>query len=249
MPFAGIGLHVVLALLCAIHVVRSGQPLYWLFILFAFPLLGSLVYVFAIYLPDSRVQRNALRAVGSAARVLDPQRAVREARLALDETPTAHHQMRLAAALLDAGSADEAAQWYERCLVGPFAADLDIRLAAAKALVASGRPADALVHLAFIRQARPDFRADTVSLLTARCLAATSQPVEARAEFASAVERFGTFEARAEYAIWARESGDDATADRLDAEIDRITTRWNAHSRELNDAVWRRWKASRGRAR
>ena len=48
MPFAGLGLHVVLAIICAIHVVRSGQPLYWLFILFSFPLLGSLVYFLVI---------------------------------------------------------------------------------------------------------------------------------------------------------------------------------------------------------
>ena len=36
MPFAGIGLHVILAVLCAIHAVRTRQNAYWLFILFAF---------------------------------------------------------------------------------------------------------------------------------------------------------------------------------------------------------------------
>jgi hypothetical protein len=61
MPFAGLGLHVVLALICAIHVVRTRQQLYWLFILFAFPLLGSIVYFFAIYLPSSRIERGAFK--------------------------------------------------------------------------------------------------------------------------------------------------------------------------------------------
>ena len=44
----GIGLHVVLALICAVHVVRTGQHNYWLFILFAFPGLGSLVYLLTV---------------------------------------------------------------------------------------------------------------------------------------------------------------------------------------------------------
>lgn len=65
MPFAGLGLHVVFALLCAVHVVRTRQNTYWLFVLFAFPLLGSLVYFFAVYLPNSRLQRGAMKAVSA----------------------------------------------------------------------------------------------------------------------------------------------------------------------------------------
>ncbi len=100
MPMAGLGLHVVLALICAVHAVRSGQPLYWLFVLFAFPLLGSAVYFFAVYLPNSRLDRGAMKAVSAAAKALDPQREVRETRAEFEEAPTAQNQMRLAAALL-----------------------------------------------------------------------------------------------------------------------------------------------------
>lgn len=37
MPIAGLGLHFIIALVCAVHAIRSQQPMYWLFILFAFP--------------------------------------------------------------------------------------------------------------------------------------------------------------------------------------------------------------------
>ncbi len=248
MPF-GLGLHVLVALVCAVHVVRSGQPLYWLLILFAFPLLGSAVYVVAVWLPNAKIERRAVRATGSVVRALDPQRAIREARAALDETPTAQNQMRLAAALLEAGQGAEAAEWYERCLQGPFAADPDIRLGAARALLAGGRPAEALAHLATIRQARPDFRMEVVALLTAGAEAAAGRPDAARAEYESAIARFGTFEARADYAIWARSAGDVATADRLDAEIGKIVERWNGSTRALNADTLRRWRATASRAR
>ncbi len=62
-----IGLHLILALLCAVHAVRNNQSLYWLIILFSFPILGSIVYFLVVYLPNSRLEREATRAVAAAA--------------------------------------------------------------------------------------------------------------------------------------------------------------------------------------
>jgi hypothetical protein len=249
MPFAGLGLHILLALFCAVHVVRSGQQLYWLFILFAFPLLGSLVYFFVIYMPNSRLERGALKAVSAAAKALDPTKDVRQARSEYEETPTAQNQMRLAAALLDAGQAEEAAKLYEGGLRGPFAGDPDLRYGAARAFVESQRYSEALPHLEELSSTRAEYRPDAVLLLLARCYAGTSRAADARQTFERAVARFGTFEARAEYAIWALATGDAATAARLQSEIDKITARWNAMNRELNDPVMRRLKAAHELAR
>ena len=66
MPFMGLGLHVIVALFFSIHAMRSGQQMYWLIILFSFPLLGSLVYFVAIYLPSSRLEVGAKRALAGA---------------------------------------------------------------------------------------------------------------------------------------------------------------------------------------
>jgi hypothetical protein len=234
MPIAGIGLHVLIALFFAVHVVRSGQQIYWLFILFAFPLLGSVVYFLAVYLPNSRLQRGARKVVSAAARSLDPTRQLRDARSALDLTPTAQNRMRLAAALLDAGMPEEAATHYEACVNGPFASDLEIRLGAARAYLACERPAEAIVHLDFIRSSDPGFRPEQVSLLMAHALSADGRSAEARSELEAAVTRFGSFESRAEYAIWACNAGDRTLAGQLQIEIQRSMDRWNRHTRELN---------------
>ena len=58
----GVGLHILAAIFFAIHAVRRGRELYWLLILFMFPLFGSVVYFFAIYLPESNIQRKAGKA-------------------------------------------------------------------------------------------------------------------------------------------------------------------------------------------
>jgi len=158
MPFFGIGVHVLIALFFAVHAIRSGQPMYWIFVLFSFPLLGSIVYFVAIYLPNSRIQHGARKVVAAAARTLDPTRELREAKAAFEYTPTAQNQMRLALAQLEGGSAEEAAANYEACLQGPFASDREIRFCAARAFVESGRYDSAITHLEELRK-EPDYPA------------------------------------------------------------------------------------------
>jgi hypothetical protein len=244
MPFLGLGVHVLIALFFAVHAMRSGQQMYWLFVLFSFPLLGSIVYFLVIYLPNSRLDHGARKVVAAAAKTLDPTRELREARAAFDYTPTAQNQMRLAGALLDSGQAVDAAQNYDACLKGPFASDLEIRLGAARAYFTCERFNETITHLEFIRRTNPDFRADQVSLLLARALGGAGRTIEARAEFEAAVARFGSFESRAEYAIWAATAGDTATAARLRTELDSAMARWNRHTRELNKPLLRRLSAA-----
>ncbi len=248
MPFAGLGLHVICAVLCAIHAIRSGQPLYWLFILFAFPLLGSLVYVFAVYLPNSRVERGAHRALASAMRAMDPGREVREARAALDDAPTAQNQMRLAQALLAAGDAPAAAQEYETCLRGPFAQDVEIRFGAARAYVECQRYADALRHLEPLHVERPEYRSEAVALLRARSLAGLARSADAQAAFEAADAKFGTYETKAEFTIWAYAAGQLELAERLNDQLERTASKWSRLNRELNEPTLRRLAAARSLA-
>lgn len=248
MPIVGFGLHFLIAIFFAIHAVRSGQSMYWLIVLFSFPLLGSIVYALVIYLPNSRLERGARRAMAQAAKALDPTRELREARAAFDYTPTAQNQMRLAAALLNADQAEDAALNYEACLKGPFAADLEIRWGAARAWLASGRAAEAVAQLQAIRTQDANFRSEAVSLALGRALADAGRASEAGAEFESALARFGSFETRAEYAIWAVRHGERKLAARLHEEIEQAMKRWNRHTRMLNQATLQRLRAATAEA-
>ena len=244
MPFLGLGLHVLVALFFAVHALRTGQQIYWLIILFSFPLLGSIAYLLAVYLPNSRLEHGARKAISAAARTIDPTRELREASAAFEYTPTAQNQMRLALAQLESGAADDAAANYEACLKGPFASDPEIKFCAARAFVESGRYVRAIAHLEEIRKADVNFRAEQVALLLARALASAGRRQDAQSEFEAAVKRFGSFEVHAEYAIWAITSGDQATVDRLQIELDRTMKHWSRHTRELNMHLVRRLNAA-----
>ncbi|HSY27452.1 MAG TPA: hypothetical protein VK832_08125, partial [Burkholderiaceae bacterium] len=87
MSFFGLGIHVIIAIFFAIHAVRNQRSLYWLFILFSFPLLGSVAYFAVEYLPGSKMNRGMGKAATNAVSLLDPAREVREARAAFDLSP------------------------------------------------------------------------------------------------------------------------------------------------------------------
>ncbi|NHZ32751.1 hypothetical protein F0185_03985 [Massilia sp. CCM 8692] len=244
MPILGVGLHILVALYFAVHVVRSRRELYWLLILFSFPLLGSVVYFFAIYLPQSRLDQTLTRAGRSVLSTLDPGRAVRDVRDAFELTPTAHNQTRLASAMLEAGMAAEAAQQYEACLQGPFAGDPDIRFGAAQALLANAQAVESVRMLTTLRASHPAFRQDKLSLLLAQAYSRAGLNKEAAEEFAHLVERFPGVEARVEYAVWALEHKEPLLADEQNRELDHLRKHMNKHTRSLHADVFKRLDAA-----
>ncbi len=244
MTYMGIGIHFLIALFFAVHVVRSGRETYWLFILFSFPLLGSAVYFLTVYLPDSRLHQDVRRAAAATARALDPKKELREARRAFDLTPTAQNQMRLAGACLEAGDFDQAAQHYEACLHGPFASDPEIRLGAARARLQNGQGAEAVGLLEPIRREKPDFRPEQTTLLLAKSYALAGRQLDARNEFVSVTTRFGSVESRTEFAIWALGVGDKEVAIEQYREIERAMKHWNNYTRSLHKPLMRRLDAA-----
>lgn len=244
MPYMGGVVHIIIALYFAVHVVRTGQDRYWLYILLLFPFLGSVVYFFAVYLPESRLHHGVRQVAGAAAKVLDPGREMREAERAYDMAPTAQNQMRLAHAYLEAGNHAQAAQQYEACLKGPFANDPQIRADAARARMLNGQYGEAQELLVAIRQHSPDFRPEQVGLLMAKCLAQLGRNQEAEDEFVSVTHRFGSVESRAEYAIWALGRGQMDVARAQYGEIERAMKYWNKYTRTLHAELMRRLQAA-----
>lgn len=240
MPILGLGLHLIVAIFFAVHAVRTGRQMYWLLILFSFPLLGSIVYFAAVFLPHSRLERQARMAGHALQKKLDPGRDVREARQAFDLTPTAHNQMRLAAALLEAGQSAEAVAQYDACLQGPFAGDAEVILGAARARLADGQAAAAIALLLPLQTRQPGFRAEEVGLVLGRAYTACGQRVEAGEQFIAAAERSGSIEARAELALWALANRQSAVAQRELAEIAHARKHMTRHALDLHRDLLKR---------
>ena len=234
MPIAGLGLHVLIALFFAVHVVRTGQQLYWLFILFAFPLLGSLVYGLAIWLPEIRNDPTAHRLAKKVRKVLDPGRELREAQDAFDVSANADNRLRLAEALLAAGKAEEAAAQFRAAMRNVHSDDPQIHARLAHALLESGKPQEARDELDGLRRAHPQYRNPEAHLTYARAVAACGDEKQAREEFGALLTYYAGFEPRARYLDLLLGWGDRAAAQLLAHESLKAAKRLPAYSRRMN---------------
>jgi hypothetical protein len=200
MPFAGLGLHVVIAIYFATHAIRTGQDKYWLFILFAFPGIGSLVYALTIWLPDARSSRQGQLAMRGVRQLLDPTRELREAQEAIEVSGTPANRLRLADALLGGGRASEAVVQYQAVLNGIYADDPQVRIHLARALVEAGQPQQAREVLDKLIAEQPKLKSPEGHLVYARAVAGAGDRERARAEFESLVSYYAGLAARARYA-------------------------------------------------
>jgi hypothetical protein len=245
MTIFGLGIHILIAIFFAIHAVRSGRELYWLIVLFSFPGIGSLVYFFVVFLPQSRLEHGLRKAGSLVKNSLDPGREMRDAQKAFDLTPTAHNQMRLANALFEAGKVDESVRQFDACLSGPFANDPEIGMCAAQAKLANGQAQDAIALLQGLRQRQSAFRPEQIGLLLARSYAAAGRQQEAGEEFGAAAARFASIEARAEFALWAIEQGRSEIAQNAIEELDHTRKHMSKNTRKLHQGWFTRLDAAR----
>lgn len=240
MPYLGIGLHFIAAIYFAVHAIRSGQSLYWLLLLFSFPMLGSLVYFVAIYLPEVRHSRGARQMVRSAKQFIDPGKDMRTARAELARTPTVQNRVRLGMELLEAGQAEEARTLLEQAASSPLGDDPYILTGLARARVESGHPALAVETLEDLFARHPDVRRKPEqTLLYAQALAEIRSP-GARAAFERAVECGNDAAARCLYAEWLLAQPDAADREKsrsLFASVLEDARHWSRHARSHN-AVW-----------
>jgi hypothetical protein len=244
--FFGIGLSYLFAIFFAVHALRTGRQIYWLMILFIFPIVGSVVYFIVEFMPEMRVGASVNKVTSVAGRALDPTRDLRQARDALDMTPTAQNRMLLARALMNADQPAEAAAQFEECLKGPFASDPEIAYLAAQAHLASNQPARALELLLQIRSRDANFRQELLAVKIGQALLATGDNAAAGVELRQASERFGGIESRGEYAIWAANNGDPETARQLQRDLQKSYANWSGQTRAMHKPLMKRVDAAVG---
>ena len=226
-----------------IHVVRSGQQIFWIWIiLVVFPPVGALVYFFAIVLPEI-IRGPTARKVGRAARdTLDPTRNYRDAKAAHELTPTVHNQMRLAAAAAELGRHEEAEALYAQAAHGVHADDPALLLGRAKALIELNRPAAGLELLQRLSADGKEGQTPQAVLTFARAYEALGRMDEAARSYDWAAPRLPGLEGVARQSAFLARTGRKAEAAEALAEIDRRLDRANPHFQREGRA-WRDFAA------
>lgn len=82
---------VCLQVLCGVHVVKTGQERYWLYLIIGLPGIGCAVYALAIMLPDLFSSRDGRKIIRHAHDKMDPERHIRMLRDELNITQTSQN--------------------------------------------------------------------------------------------------------------------------------------------------------------
>jgi hypothetical protein len=233
-----LGLSLLLSVLLCVHVVRTGREMYWLFIILLFQPIGGIVYAVAVVLPEL-LKGPALRKAGHAAReTLDPTREYREAKAAVDETPTVHNQMKLAVAAAALGRWDETEALYREAAQGVHAEDPALMLGRANALIELGRPEEALPLLEALSVEGDKGRTPQMTLAFARTYDGLGRTAEAETAYQLAAARAPGLEGLARRAVFLARQGRRDEAREILADIELRLGKSPPHFRKEGKA-WR----------
>jgi hypothetical protein len=214
-----------LQLLCLAHVIRTGRPCQWLFIIMALPFAGCLVYFFVEILPDlgrSRAARQAVRDIGAA---IDPERDLRELAQRVAEADTVENRTALANECLRRQRPTDAKRLFQSCLTGPHATDHALMLGLAQAEFALEDYAGACTTLDRLRAAHPDLNCPEGHLIYARSKEQQGQVEQALIEYAALVGYYPGEEARCRRALLLQKTGRVAEARAMFEDVVRSVDR------------------------
>ncbi len=232
MPFLGL-LEVVAQVLCAVHIVRTGRPYYWIYIVMFVPMVGMLTYFMIEILPDLLGTRTARSAAAGVGRALDPGKGVRVAERNLAMTPTTENKAYLADAYLGVGRVEEAAALYRDALTGVHSTDPALMTGLARAEFARRNFAEVERVLDALREANPYFQSAECHLLYARSLDEQGKVEAALHEYQALAPYYPGQEARCRYAMLLDKAGDHRESQRQFREICQSVEMSPRHARRL----------------
>jgi hypothetical protein len=210
---------VVLQIIAAVHLFRTGRDVRWLFLIIFVPGLGAVVYFIIEVLLPMGSNPTARRAWRRAQKAIDPNRGLREGSLNYERSQNIESAAKLADELAKAGRHAEAIRICNEARTGIFVDDPKILLALANAQFAAQDYAATIGTLDHLRETNPSFRSPDGHLTYARALEESGASERAIEEYAALAKYYPGAEARVRQALIHKKIGQTARAAELFAAV------------------------------
>ncbi|AVP99486.1 hypothetical protein C7S18_20940 [Ahniella affigens] len=206
------GISLLLQIILAIHVAKTGRNLYWIMIIVMLPLIGGVAYLVVEVLPELRNNPSARRTVRAVADRINPERRRQQIADQLALNNSLENRSALARESLQLGDFVNAERLFRECLTGPYQTDPTFMLGLAEAQAEQAKFAEARQVLEALIAANPDYQSHDGHLLYARCLEALGEYPAALKEFAVLASSYPGEEGRLRYAKLLAQQGRPADA-------------------------------------
>jgi hypothetical protein len=201
------GIEILIQFCFAFHVLKTGRPYWWIFIIMSFPVMGCAIYYFVEVFPGSREHRSAYKTARKLSKVLRPDADLKRRAEELEVCGSVDNKMSLAEECTNHQMYAEAERLYESCLTGAFQSDGAILFGLARAAVDNQNWSKALDAIASIKASSPKMRPQEVRLLEARILEGQGQNDAALSAYRELVLEYVGLEARYRYASFLSRNG------------------------------------------
>lgn len=238
--FFGIGIHVIIAVFFAIHAIRNGRPFFWLWILFVFPFLGSVVYFFAEYLPSSRMPYQANAVGRKMLHVLQPNRALNQLKSQYETVPSIENAVHYADALTSTGKASEAISILQQKMNSLCENDPAFLEKLAVAYLQDQQSEKVLEVTTKIKNIDPEFKKEDMALLRALSFHQLNQEDQARQEFHIAT-RSKNINILSEYGFWAIQTNQPELARKIREEMQKSWQIWSKYTRKMYKPIFKQY--------
>jgi hypothetical protein len=225
------GVSLLFSIALCVHVVRTNQSMFWLWIILMIPWLGGLVYLAAVVVPSLTGSPSARRLGQNARDAMDPTREYRAATTACQETPTVHNRMRLAKAAAALGRHGEAEYLFAQAAQGIHAEDPALLLGRANALLELGRHGEALGLLEKLGEDGERGRTPPSALALGRAYEGLGRIAEADRAYEWAAGRLPGLEGVGRYAAFLARQGRRAEAQEVIGDMDQRIAKANPQFR------------------
>jgi hypothetical protein len=205
-------LSIALQVACAVHVVRSGRQLYWIWILFIGSYLAVIVYALVAVIPDLRNNPRSRQAATRVLHTIDPERRRRTIRQRLEVADTVDNRRALAEESMRLGDYTNAVELYRSVLKGMYATDTGFLVGLAQAQANCNDFAGARTTLDTLFSSNPQFRSADAELLRARVVEATGDQDAALEQYSVLATSYPGEEARYRYGALLKSRGRFADA-------------------------------------
>jgi FimV-like protein len=223
---------------CVVHLFRNHRNTLWLWAILLLPIAGSAAYAVVEVLPGLFGRREVRAAKSAAVRRLDPERALRAAREAVDTADTAANRTFLADSLAEAGHWDEAVRHYREAVARTPGKDRTARFKLARACLEAGNTAEARRLLEELPQSASPSENDRAALLLARSFEELGETDRAIALYAELGERMPGAEAQCRQAASLIGAGRGGEAVALLEEAERRARRLDKMERRKDSEMY-----------
>jgi hypothetical protein len=212
-------LSILIQVCLVIHILKTGRPTIWIWVVVLLPMAGTIAYVIMEILPELMGTRTGRRAVQNISKTINPNKDLNRASFELERADTVENNMRLADEFLARNQFAEAKALYEKCLRGVHATDPAIMAGLAKAEFGLGEFATAKTILDRLIETNPNYKNESCHLLYARALEILNDIPGAEHEYQALAKYYSGPEAKYRYALLCKRTGKTLEAKKLLEEI------------------------------